>query len=78
MARELNTGQVAGEEEEHEAIVDEVNDKRDLVDEITLDQAVNEFGAHVTSQFHSSNYTWAKRITKNDPSHASSDLVSSN
>ncbi len=37
LARELNTGQVAGEEEEHEVIIDEKNDKRDLVDEITLD-----------------------------------------
>ena len=50
-----------------------------MVDEITLDQAANEFGGHITSNFFGAHQTsWIKRITRKEPSHASADFNQNN
>jgi hypothetical protein len=50
-----------------------------MVEEITLDQAANEFGGHITSNFSAAHQTsWVTRITRLEPSHPSSDLKSKN
>jgi hypothetical protein len=50
-----------------------------MVEEITLDQAANEFGVHITSNFSGAHQTsWVTRMTGLEPNHPSSDLKSKN
>ena len=79
LAKELNTAQVV-EEEDFNYNVDNIEIKqRDMVEEITFDQAAQEFGGHITSNFSAAHQTsQVTRITRMEPSHPSEDFKSNN